>query len=329
MCSLHKFTFTAATAIAFCAVAFAALAQAPQNFPTKAMRLVVGSPPGSQIDMLARTIGQKVGDHWAKPVVVENRASAGETLAATTVVKAVPDGHTLLLTTTAFLINAALYSKLPYDPINDFAGVTQLGFSTLVLIVPPSLGVKSVQQLVALSKDRPNKVVFAFRGAGSGPHLVGEDLIRATGISAVRVAFKGGAETQIEVMAGRAQFALVALGIALPHIQDGKLLAVAVNTPDRSPLLPEVPTLAETLPGGFRKPTGSYGLLAPVGTPRHVVNQISSEVARIFRLSDVMQRLTGGAIVPAPTTPEEYDNIRRAQIQTFAELTRAAGLRAR
>jgi tripartite-type tricarboxylate transporter receptor subunit TctC len=290
---------------------------------------VLGNPPGSQIDALARTIGQKMSEQWGKPVVIENRPSAGETLAATSAVNSTPDGHTLLVTTTRFLINAALHSRLPYDPINDFAAVTQLGYGTLALIVPTSLGANSIQQLAALGTDGARRVIFAFPGAGSGPHLVGEELIRATGMNPVRVAFKGGPETLIEVIAGRAQFALVALGIALPYVMDGKLRVIAVNTPERSPLLPDVPTLAEGLPGGFRKPSGSYGLLAPARTPLGIRQLISSEVARILSLPDVAQRLKGDAVIAAPTSPHEYDRIRRAQIETFVGLTKAAGLQAR
>ena len=303
-------------------------AQAQQKFPTKPIRLVVGLSAGGQADTVARIIGQKMTVNWGQPVVVENRAGAGGILAASTVAKAAPDGYTILYVTGGFAVSAALQANLPYDPLKDFAGVTQIGFVTQVLVVTPALGVKSVKELIALAQAKPGQILFSSSGAGTGNHLTVERIRLAAGIKLVHVAFKGGSEAVIEVVAGRVHFCIQSLASPLPFIKDGKLLALAVTTPQRSPVLPDVPALAETLPD-FKRPETSSGLLAPAGTPRPVLNQISKEVARILDLPDVKERLQAIGFVPAPTTPEEYDKILRAQIETFSKLVRDAGLRSK
>ena len=223
-------------------------------------------------------------------------------------------------------ISAALQPNLPYDPLKDFAGVTQIGYGTQVLVVAPALGVKSVKELVTLAKAQPGKIIFGSQPVGSGGHLSGARFNLAAGIKVVTVAFKGGPEATIEVLAGRSHYTIVSLVVALLFIKDGKLLALAVVNPQRSPLLPDVPALAETLPD-FKRSETSNGLLAPAGTPRPILNQISKEVARILDLPDINERLQAVGFVPAPSTPEEYDNIVRAQIETLSKVTRDAGLR--
>ena len=296
-------------------------------YPTKPVRLV-GLSAGGQVDTLARMLGPKLTESWGQPVVIDNRPGAGATLAASTVAKATPDGHTLLLSTVSFVTSAALYTDLPYDPIRDFAGVTQIGFTPYVLVVTPALGVHSVKELIALAKAQPGKIIFGHSGAGSGSHLAGERLRLAANVKVVQVGFKGLPQLLLEVVTARVHYCVCALASALPFIKDGKLLAIAVNTPERSFHLPDVPTLADTLPG-FEKPEGSIGLLAPAATPRAVVNHIGREVVRILNLPDVRERMTNQGFVAAPTTPEEYDRILRAQIETLSKVVREAGLRAR
>ena len=302
------------------------LAQAQQKFPTKPIRFVVGYVPGAQSDTLARIIGAKMGEQWGQPVVVENRAAAGGTLAAVTVAKATPDGHTLLYGGANFAISAAMQPSLPYDPFKDFAGVTQIGYGTQVLVVGSALGVKSVKDLIALAQAQPGKLIFGSAATGSGTHLSGARFNFAAGIKVVHVAFKGGADAMIEAMTGRTHYSMGTLTNALPFIKDGKLLALAVHTPQRSIILPDVPALAETLPD-FKRPDASNGLLAPAGTPRPILTQISKEVARILDLPDIKERLQALGIVPAPTTPEEHDKVLRAQIETLSKVVRDAGLR--
>lgn len=247
MQALQCVTFATAIATGIAVAPLPGLAQAQQKFPTKPIRFVVGYVPGAQSDTLARIIGAKVSESWRQPVVVENRTAAVGTLAAMTVAKAAPDGHTLLYGGANFAISAAMQPSLPYDPVKDFAGVTQIGYGTQVLVVAPALGVKSVKDLIALAKAQPRKIIFGSAATGSGTHLSGARFNLAAGIKVVHVAFKGGAEAMIEAMTGRTHFSMGTLVGALPFIKDGKLLALAVHTPQRSLVLPDVPALAETL----------------------------------------------------------------------------------
>jgi len=300
-------------------------AQVQQKFPSKPVRILVSNPAGSQGDTLARMISQRLSETWGRPVVVDNRTGALGTLAAGTVAKSTPDGHTLLFTA-GLAINAAMQPSLPYDSVKDFAGVTQIGFGTQVLVVAPALGVKSVNDLIALAKAQPGKIIYGSSAVGTGSHLNGARFNLAAGIKVVTVAFKGGPEATIELLGGRTHFSSVTLFSALPFINDGKLLALAVATPQRSPLMPEVPALAETLPD-FKRPENSTGLFAPAGTPRPILNQISKDVARILDLPDIKERLQVIGYIPAPTAPEELDKIHREQIETLSKLGRDAGLR--
>ena len=301
-------------------------AQTGQNFPGKPVRVVAGAY-GSPSDILARVLGPKMSESWGQPVVVENRPGAAGMIAATIVSKAAPDGYTLLLISAQFSILAALQSNLPYDPLKDFAGVTQLGYSTSALVVLPSLGVKTVQDFIAYAQARPGQILFSSGGAGSSTHINGEKFRFAAGIKAVHVGFKGTPDALIEVLGGRVHYCIVGLAAELPFIRDGRLLALAVSTPERSPLLPDVPAMVEVLPGFGRD--GSHSLLAPAGTPRAVLNKISREVARIFALPEVKDRLQAMGFHLEPTTPEEHDRIVRAQIATFSEVARLVGLKAR
>jgi len=318
--------FTATVAGIAC-LATPLFAQTQPKFPAKPVRLVVPFAPGSQSDVLARVIGPKLSELWGQPVLVETRTGAGGTIAAALVAKATPDGHTLLITTTGFTIGAASQPSLPYDPLKDIVGVTQLGYSTSALVVAPSLGVKSVKELIALAQAKPGQVLFSSSGAGGGSHMSGERFRLAAGIKVQHVGFKGASESVLEVMAGRIHFCIQSLAAGLVLIRDGRLLALAVVTPQRSPLLPDVPAMAEVLPGYERD--GSFPLLAPGGTPLTVRRQISRDVARVFELPDVKERLQGMGFMPAPTTPEEHDRILREQIKAFSRIAVEVGLKAK
>ncbi len=312
------------TACVFAATVFiAGMAHAQQKFPTKPVRIVtVGA--GSQNDLLARMIGPKLSESWGQPIVVENRTGAGGALAASVVAKATPDGYTLLMLSNQFAIGAALHPNLPYDAVRDFAGVTQIGVATVVLVVPPTLGVKSVKELIALARAKP--LVFSSSGAGSGTHMNGEMFRVAAGVKAVHVGFRSSSEASVEVAAGRVQYSVLPLGPVLPFIRDNRVVALAVAN-QRSPLLPDVPAMTEVLPNYERG--GSFGLLAPAGTPRAVRHQISREVARVLDLPDIKAQLQGMGFAPSSSTPEEFEKIVRADIQIFIKMARLAGLRAK
>jgi tripartite-type tricarboxylate transporter receptor subunit TctC len=298
-------------------------AQSPA-FPTKPVRLVAGAF-GSPSDMLARTLQPKLSEAWGKPVIVENRTGGAGTVQATTVAKATPDGHTLLLISGQFAIAAALRPKaLPYDTLRDFSGVTQIGFSTSALFVHPSLGVKTLKDFVALAHARPGKVLFSSGGAGSSTHIAAERFNHAAGIKAVHVGFKGTPDALLEVLGGRVQYCLVGLGSGIQLVRDGKLLALAVNTPKRTPLLPDVPAIVELYPGFGTD--GSHTIFAPSGTPLAIRTQISRDVARILELPDVKERMQEMAYNIDASTPQELDAIIREQIKAFRDVGIRVGL---
>src|SRR5262245_25604530 len=300
-------------------------AQTEKSFPGKPVRLVVPFSAGAGVDILSRVVSQKLAESWGQSVVIENRTGGGGRLGASLVAKAPADGHTLLWTSSAFTISAALFADLPYDPLKDFSGVSCLGIGTGAIVVSPTLGPKTAQEFIAYAQARPGKVLLGSAGAGSATHMSGERFRLGAGINSVHVGFKGPSEVIIEIVAGRIHFAYVGLTTGLPFIRDGKLLALVVNTQQRSPILPDVPAMPEVLPGWVTE--GGQNLLAPAGTPRPILNKISKEIARILELPDIKERMDAVSFVPHPCTPEEHDRFLRAQIEIFSGIVRLAGLR--
>jgi tripartite-type tricarboxylate transporter receptor subunit TctC len=306
-------------------VAASAAAQTAEQFPMRPVRLLVGFTPGSATDITARLIGPKLADLWGQPVVIENRSGAGGTLAWAVAAQATPDGHTLAVTSTAFAITAVLQGKsLPYDALKDFRAVTMIGTTTGVLAVAPSLGVKSAQELIALIKERPGKILYGSTGGGSGMHMGTERFNLAAGIRPTHVAFKGQPELIVEVVTGRVHFAIPSLGPAMPFIKDGRLIPLAVNTPKRSPHMPDVPAMIEFLPTFERD--AAHALMAPAKTPTWVVQKVAKDVARVLDMPDVKERMHAMSFDPSPTTPEEYDREVRRQMEIFTIVAKTVGL---
>ena len=216
-----------------------------QDYPTRPIRIIVGFSAGSPTDILARTVGQKMGEAWGQPVLVDNRPSAGGILASSAVASAAPDGYTLLVVSAGHAASAAMFSKLPYDTLNDFAGVSRIANVPSILVVSPALGVKSVKELVTLAKSKPGQLNFSSPGVGSANHLAGELFKTLADIDAAHVPYKGVPEAMTAVVAGSVQFNFSPVVNVLPLSRDGKLLALAASTGKRSAVLPEVPTLAE------------------------------------------------------------------------------------
>lgn len=320
----RHFAIGIATGVAL--VAAPALAQAPQKYPSKPIRMVVATTPGSQPDGLARMIGLKMSESWGWVVVIDNRSGAGGALAAATVARAAPDGHTLLYALPNFVITPVLQSNVPYDPFKDFAGAGQIGISTNILVASPALGVKSVQDLIALAKTQPGKLICASSATGSASHLTGVRFNLIAGVKVVHVAFRGGPEATIEVLAGRSHYHVGTMGVTLPFVKEGKLVALAVTSPQRAPVLPDVPALGELM-AEFKRPETSHALLAPAKTPRPILNQLSKELARILDLPDVKERMQNISYIAAPSTPEEYNKILRGQFDALTKLVSDAGLK--
>ena len=298
---------------------------AQQKFPAKPIRLVVAFTPGGTTDILARLVGPGMSETFGQPLVIENRPGAGGVLAAAIVAKAPADGYTVLATSAALLINAAMSGNANYNPIKDFTGIAELGYSTTVLVVTPSLGVKTVKELVELANTKPLKLLFGSVGAGSSTHLSGERFRIAAGFKAQHIGFKGQSEFLIEIIAGRIHFGSSGLMVSLPFIKEGKLVALAVATPKRSPVLPDVPSAPEVVPGWGRD--GSQAWLAPAGTPRAVRQQISKELGRLLVLPEIKARLENMGFNVAPTAPEEHDRNLRADMEVFMRLVSEVGLK--
>ena len=295
------------------------------NWPSRPVRMVVGFSAGSATDQSARLLAPRLSELWGQPVVIENRSGAGSSIASSMAAQATPDGYTLLVISASFAINAVLRPNAGYDPLRDFTGVSQIGYSTGALVISPSFGIKSVKELIAAANERPGKILYGSAGAGSGIHMSTERFRMAAGIKMTHVAFKGQPEMLIENLAGRVHLGMPGLGTSIGMIRDGRLLALAVVTPKRSPLLPDVPTVLETLPS-FRR-DASHAIMAPAKTPRSIVNKISRDVARVLDMADVKKQMEAIDFIPAATSPEEFDKILRGMLVTFEEVARAAGLK--
>ncbi len=315
-------------AAVFAAVlALSGTAHAQQKFPVKPIRIVVAFSAGGTSDILARMITQGMGDTWGQPLVIDPRPGAGGTLAATLVAKAAPDGYTLLATSASFPISVATGARLQYDPLRDFATVGEIGYGTQVIVASPALGVKTLKEFIAHANARSGKLLYGSTGALTSTHLSTERFRNAIGIRAQHVGFKGQVEYVIEVVAGRVHFGAPGLMVALPLIKDGKLVPLVVAIPQRSPLLPDVPTAQEVAPGWGRD--GSQAWLAPAGTPLAIRRQISREMARNLALPDVKTRLQAMGFFIAPTSPEEHEKNLRADIEIFSRLVKSLGMAAK
>ena len=307
-----------------CAPAYAQVAQ--EKFPTKNIRMLVPFAAGSQTDILARWIGERLLDSWGHQVIVDNRPSAGGTIASQTVLDAVADGHTMMMVSTGHAGNATLYSKLPYDTIKDFSGVTQVASVPNLLVVSSTLGVKTVKEFIALAKSKPGTMNFSSAGIGSGTQINGEMFNLAAGIKLAHVPYKGAPDALNNVIGGNVHYNFAPVLVAIGQVKAGRVLALAVSTATRSPLLPNVPTLAEAGLPGFEYDQW-YGLLLSARTPRPVVYAVNKEVVRILSSPEMKERMLTQGATPKPTTPEEFDAFIRAEVKKFAPVIIASGAR--
>jgi len=297
-----------------------------QGYPNKPVRIVVPFTAGSATDILARTVGQKLNEMWGQSVVVDNRAGAGGTIGAGMVAKAPPDGATLMVTSAAQAVNAFIYPSLPYDTLKDFVQVVPLGGQPNVLVVAPSTGYKTVADLIADAKKKPGSLNFGSAGIGSGTHINAEKFKLLAGIDVVHIPYKGTPEALTDTMTGRVAYFFSPISAALPHIRDGKLVALGVSSAKRASTLPNVPTIAESGLPGFEYNLW-VGLFAPAGTPTDVVDKINRDVNHVLREPDVRERLAALGAEPMPMTPAEFDRFMRAEMEDAAKIVKAAGIK--
>jgi tripartite-type tricarboxylate transporter receptor subunit TctC len=318
-----RIAVNAALLAAVLAAPLAALAQ----YPTGPVRVIVPFTPGSATDIMARVIGERLSPVLGQPVVVENRPGAGGTIGIAQVAKAAPDGLTLGVVSTGHVVNPVLYDNLPYDTIKDFAGVAVLAQLPSVLIVPKSLGVNTVKELVAMAQAKPGALNFGTAGVGSAAHINSEKFNSAAKIKAVHVPFKGTPEILNDTMSGRVQFSWVPMVSSVGALKEGKLTALAVSTKVRSPGLPDVPTIAEA---GY--PGGQFdfwvGMLAPAKTPRDVVTRLNSEINKAEQTPEVKDRFAKLGAEPMPMSAEQFDKYLQEEAATLQKVMRDAGAKA-
>jgi len=297
-----------------------------QSYPTAPLRIVVPFVPGGGTDILARLIGQKLNEAWGQPVVVDNRPGAGGTVGTGLVAKATGDGHTMLIIPAGFAAYPSLYKRLPFDQTRDLAPVSRLASGPLVLVVHPSLPANSIKELIALGRKRPGEINFGSSGAGTLPHLSAELFNSLSGIRMVHIPYKGAGAAVTDVMAGRVPVYFMNILQSLSLIKAGKLRALGVTTPERSPIAPEIPAIAEGGLSGFDM-TNWYGLLVPASTPREVVAKLSAEVTRILHLPELKNRLAQDGMTVVASTPEEFGEFLMREMSKYARVIETAGIK--
>lgn len=329
MPSIHKRYTVSRLAAIFLLSWCCALYAAEPDYPVKPIRLVVVYPPGGGIDLLARVMGQQFTGSWGQPIVVDNRPGAGTTIGAATVARAPADGYTLLMTDVSFAITPSLYSSLPYDPKKSFAPISLVNLVTDVLVVHPSLPVTTVKELIAHAKANPGKILYASAGNGTLNHLAPEMLKAMTGIELVHVPFKGAIAALTDVVAGRQQLYIGALASTVPHVQAGRLRGIAITGKKRSPMLPNLPTIAESGVRELRDYDVSawYGLLAPAGTSRPIIHAVYQQVRKALQSQGVQRQLAEQGSEPVGSTPGEFEAFLSAEMSKWSAAVKVAGAR--
>lgn len=292
-----------------------------ENYPARPVRLVVG--PGQ--DLIARLVGQKLSGIWGQQIIVDPRPGGGGAIAADIVAKATPDGHTWLLSTAVFTINPGLYAKPPYDLVRDFAPVVLLGTASFFLVVHPSVPAKSVAELVQIAREKPGRISYSSSGVGTPPHLAGEMFKSMARINLFHVPYKSVAATIPDLLSGQVQMSFQFAPTALPYVKSGKLRALAVSSANRSPLAPDLPTVAESGLPGFEV-IGWNGVHVPKGTSRAIIARINTDTLRVLKLPDIQERMSAGGLDPASGTPDEFGAFVKADVARWAKAIRDAGI---
>ena len=298
-----------------------------QPYPSKSIRFIVPFAPGGTNDIVARMVGVKLTEAWGQPVVIDNRGGAGGVIGADLAAKSVPDGYTLLMANVNFATNPGLVRNLPYDTEKDFAAVSLLATSPSVLVVHPSIPVRSVKEMIAFAKAKPGQLSYSSSGAGTTGHMAMELLKQMAAIDMVAVHYKGGGPALIDLIAGRVSPGFATILSAAPHIEGGRLRALAVSTPKRSSALPDLPTVAEAGVPGYEF-TGWWGVVVPARTPHAVISTLNGELVKILAQPDVRERLVREGADPASTTPEAFTAYMRSEVAKWSKVIKTANIKA-
>ena len=313
-------------AIALVVLSSCAYVASAQTYPAKPVRVLVGFPPGSAVDITARTVGARITDTLGQPFIVESRPGASSNIATEVAAKAPPDGYTLFLATIANTINATLYPKLPFDFVRDFAPLILTAATPNLLAVHPSLPVRSVAELIALAKKRPGQLNYASSGAGSSPHLSAELFKSMTGVKMTHIPYKGSPLAVADLVAGEVALMFSPTSTVLPHVQVGRLRALGISTSSRLASLPDLPTIAEAGLPGYETITW-FGFVAPAGTPAPVIARLNSDILKVLQSTDVRRTFAAQGIEALGGTPEQFAAYIRDEIAKWAKVIRTAGMR--
>jgi tripartite-type tricarboxylate transporter receptor subunit TctC len=298
-----------------------------QPFPSKPVKIIVAFPAGGGTDIVARIVGQKLSEAWGQPVVIDNRAGASGTIGTEAAARAEPDGCTLFMATMGNMVaNQHLYPKMAVDPLRAFAPVTKVVDVHFVLLANPSFEANSVAELIALARKRPGEIPYSSSGPGGAPHLAMELFKRQAGVDLVHIPYKGSAPSFNDLIGGRVMLTMDSLVQSLPHINSGRMKALAVLGPKRTALLPDVPTISESGVPGYAL-TNWFGLVAPVGTSKDVLLKINSDVRRILREADLRKKMADLGADVVGNTPDEFGAAMRAESAQWAEVIKAANIR--
>jgi tripartite-type tricarboxylate transporter receptor subunit TctC len=297
------------------------------EYPDKLIRWIITMPPGGANDILARPLAQRLSESIGQQVIVDNRGGAGGLIGAEAAAKSPPDGYTMVLLTIAHAIGASLYTKANYDLVRDFAPVTLLATTPGIVVVPPSLPVKSIRELIAIAKARPGQLSYGSSGNGSPTHLAGELFNYLAGVKIVHIPYKGGGPLMVALLSGEVILSFASMPPALPHIRSGKLRALAVTTAQRQQSLPELPTVAEAGVPGYAAEIW-YGLSLPAAAPKEIVARLNAEFGKLLRLPETIQQLDKSGFEARPSTPEQYAALTKSEIDKWAKVVRAADMRA-
>ncbi|NBR27090.1 MAG: tripartite tricarboxylate transporter substrate binding protein [Betaproteobacteria bacterium] len=298
-----------------------------QNYPSGPLRIVSPYPPGGGTDILARTLGQKLNERYGQPAVVENRSGANGTVGAAFVAKSAPDGHTLLIVPAGYAANPALYKNLPYDQSRELAPVSHLASGPLTLVVHPSLPAKNVKELIALAKAQPGALNIGSAGNGSLPHLSAELFNTMAGIKIVHIPFKGSGAAVIDVLSGQVPLMFSSAVAMMPHVKAGKLRAIGTTAAKRSSAQPEIPTVAEATGLKDYEAGSWYGLSAPAGTSRAIIDLLNRETVAAMKAPDIIERLSFEGVIPVGNSPEEFAAYIKAETAKWGKLIRDVGVK--
>jgi tripartite-type tricarboxylate transporter receptor subunit TctC len=307
--------------LALCAASLTAATAAAQSYPGKSVRVIVPFAAGGATDIVARVVAQKLGETWGQQVVVDNRAGAGGNIGGELAAKSTPDGYTLFMTSGSIITaNQHIYKKMPFDPAKDLVPVINVANGPQVLIVTPTFPPKTVKELIALAKAHPREISYGSAGFGSQTHLAAENFLYAAKIEIVHIPYKGEAPAIVDTMAGQVPFSTPNLAAAINYVQQKKLRALGVTSKQRSPQLPDVPAVAETVPG-FEN-LGWFGFVVPTGTPKDVIDKIYRDTAKALEAPDIKSRFEGLGMAPVGSNPAEFGKYIRDETERWAKIVR-------